>query len=57
MNESEQPNGTPHRGTTTLYQLAWILPGIAIPVGMLLALAMMAFAAAIHVHHVRLGVW
>jgi cytochrome c oxidase subunit 2 len=36
-------------GTTVyLYELAWILPSIAIPVGMLAALAVTAFGAGIH---------
>ena len=40
----------PARGSTTvyLYELAWILPSIAIPVGMLAALAVTAFGAGIH---------
>jgi cytochrome c oxidase subunit II len=38
------------RGTTVyLYELAWILPSIAIPVGMLSALLVTAFGAGIHV--------
>jgi cytochrome c oxidase subunit 2 len=38
------------RGTTIyLYELAWILPGVAIPVGMLVALIVTAFGAGIHV--------
>ncbi|MBI3990446.1 MAG: cytochrome c oxidase subunit II [candidate division NC10 bacterium] len=38
------------RGTTIyLYELAWILPSIAIPVGMLVALIVTAFGAGIHV--------
>ena len=37
------------KGTTIyLYELAWILPSIAIPVGMLVALAVTAFGAGIH---------
>jgi len=37
------------RGTTVyLYELAWILPSIAIPVGMLAALIVTAFGAGIH---------
>lgn len=37
------------RGTTVyLYELAWILPSIAIPVGMLVALVVTAFGAGIH---------
>jgi cytochrome c oxidase subunit 2 len=37
------------RGTTIyLYELAWILPSIALPVGMLAALAVTAFGAGIH---------
>jgi len=37
------------RGTTVyLYELAWILPSFAIPVGMLAALAVTAFGAGIH---------
>jgi cytochrome c oxidase subunit 2 len=36
-------------GTTIyLYELAWILPSIAIPVGMLVALTVTAFGAGIH---------
>ena len=36
-------------GTTIyLYELAWILPSIAIPVGMLVALAVTAFGVGIH---------
>jgi cytochrome c oxidase subunit 2 len=36
-------------GTTiSLYELAWILPSIAIPVGMLVALAVTAFGAGVH---------
>jgi cytochrome c oxidase subunit 1 len=38
------------RGTTIyLYELAWILPSVAIPVGMLVALMVTAFGAGIHV--------
>ena len=37
------------RATTVyLYELAWILPSIAIPVGMLVALVVTAFGAGIH---------
>src|SRR5262245_46645001 len=37
------------RGTTVyLYELAWILPSVAIPVGMLAALLVTAFGAGIH---------
>lgn len=37
------------RGTTVyLYELAWILPSIAIPVGMLAALVVTAFGAGMH---------
>jgi cytochrome c oxidase subunit 2 len=37
-------------GTTIyLYELAWILPSIAIPVGMLVALTVTAFGAGVHV--------
>lgn len=37
------------RGTTIyLYELVWILPSIALPVGMLVALAVTAFGAGIH---------
>src|SRR5262249_61251001 len=37
------------RGTTVyLYELAWILPSIALPVGMLAALVVTAFGAGIH---------
>ena len=37
------------RGTTVyLYELAWILPSFAIPVGMLVALVVTAFGAGIH---------
>jgi cytochrome c oxidase subunit 2 len=39
-----RPNTTAH-----LYELAWILPSIAIPVGMLVALIVTAFGAGIHV--------
>jgi len=40
---------TVKRGTTIyLYELAWILPSIALPVGMLVALAVTAFGAGIH---------
>jgi cytochrome c oxidase subunit II len=40
---------TPRPSTTVyLYELAWILPSIAIPVGMLAALAVTAFGAGIH---------
>ena len=39
----------PRRATTIyLYELAWILPSIAIPVGMLVALTVTAFGAGIH---------
>jgi len=38
-----RPNSTVH-----LYELAWILPSIAIPVGMLVALIVSAFGAGIH---------
>lgn len=34
--------------TIYLYELAWILPSIAIPVGMLVALVVTAFGAGIH---------
>ncbi len=34
--------------TVSLYELAWILPSIAIPVGMLVALVVTAFGAGIH---------
>ena len=38
-----------NRNTTVyLYELAWILPSIAIPVGMLAALTVTAFGAGIH---------
>lgn len=37
------------RGTTVyLYELAWILPSVAIPVGMLVALLVTAFGAGVH---------
>ncbi len=37
------------RGTTVyLYELAWILPSVAIPVGMLAAILVTAFGAGIH---------
>jgi len=37
------------RGTTIyLYELAWILPSFAIPVGMLVALVVTAFGAGVH---------
>ena len=35
--------------TIYLYELAWILPSIALPVGMLVALVVTAFGAGIHV--------
>lgn len=35
-------------GTVYLYELAWILPSLAIPVGMLVALIVSAFGAGIH---------
>ncbi len=35
-------------GTIYLYELAWILPSIAIPVGMLVALVVTAFGAGVH---------
>ena len=35
--------------TVYLYELAWILPSTAIPVGMLAALLVTAFGAGIHV--------
>ncbi len=39
-----------NRGATLyLYELAWILPSIAIPVGMVAALLVTAFGAGIHV--------
>src|SRR5688500_7299207 len=42
-----EPTARP--GTTVhLYELAWILPSIAIPIGMLAALAVTAFGAGIH---------
>lgn len=38
------------RGTTIhLYELAWILPSIALPIGMLVALVVTAFGAGVHV--------
>ncbi|MBI4247222.1 MAG: cytochrome c oxidase subunit II [Candidatus Rokubacteria bacterium] len=38
------------RGTTVyLYELAWILPSIALPIGMLVALVVTAFGAGVHV--------
>ncbi len=41
--------GLERRSTTVyLWELAWILPSIAIPVGMLVALAVTAFGAGIH---------
>jgi cytochrome c oxidase subunit 2 len=39
-------SGTP--ATVYLYELAWILPSIAIPVGMLVALTVTAFGVGIH---------
>ncbi|HEX9818412.1 MAG TPA: cytochrome c oxidase subunit II [Methylomirabilota bacterium] len=42
-----QPPGRPSP-TVYLYELAWILPSIAIPVGMLAALTVTAFGAGIH---------
>jgi cytochrome c oxidase subunit 2 len=42
------------KGTTVyLYELAWILPSIAIPVGMLAALTVTAFGAGIHLPSVH----
>jgi len=42
------------KGTTIyLYELAWILPSIAIPVGMLAALTVTAFGAGIHLPSVE----
>jgi cytochrome c oxidase subunit 1 len=38
----------PRKATVYLYELAWILPSIAIPVGMLSALLVTAFGAGIH---------
>jgi cytochrome c oxidase subunit 2 len=35
--------------TIYLYELAWILPSIALPVGMLVALVVTAFGAGVHV--------
>jgi cytochrome c oxidase subunit 2 len=44
---AEQPR---RPGTTVyLYELAWILPSIAIPVGMLVALTVTAFGVGVHV--------
>jgi len=44
---TREPESRP--GTTIyLYELAWILPSIAIPVGMLVALTVTAFGAGIH---------
>ena len=40
-------NGRP--STVYLWELAWILPSIALPVGMLAALAVTAFGAGINV--------
>ncbi|MBI2202766.1 MAG: hypothetical protein HYU41_02770 [Candidatus Rokubacteria bacterium] len=41
--------GLERRSTTVyLWELAWILPSFAIPVGMLVALAVTAFGAGIH---------
>jgi cytochrome c oxidase subunit II len=40
---------SPRQSTTVyLYELAWILPSIAIPVGMLAVLAVTAFGAGMH---------
>ena len=39
----------PRRSTLYLWELAWILPSIALPVGMLAALAVTAFGAGINV--------
>ena len=48
------PERPPRPGTTVyLYELAWILPSIAIPVGMLAALAVTAFGAGIHLPSVE----
>ena len=40
---------TERRSTVYLWELAWILPSIALPVGMLAALAVTAFGAGINV--------
>jgi cytochrome c oxidase subunit 2 len=44
---SDRPPSRPSP-TVYLYELAWILPSIAIPVGMLAALTVTAFGAGIH---------
>jgi cytochrome c oxidase subunit 2 len=47
---SDGTGGAGKQGTTVyLYELAWILPSIAIPVGMLVALVVTAFGAGVHV--------
>ena len=45
MAEPAKPQAT----TVYLYELAWILPSIAIPVGMLVALVVTAFGVGVHV--------
>ena len=44
----DPPPGFDSFGLGDLYELAWILPSIAIPVGMLVALAVTAFGVGIH---------
>lgn len=39
-----RPSSTAH-----LYELAWILPSIALPIGMLVALVVTAFGVGVHV--------
>jgi cytochrome c oxidase subunit 2 len=46
------PAGRPST-TVYLYELAWILPSIAIPIGMLAALTVTAFGAGIHLPSVE----
>ena len=47
----------PRRSTLYLWELAWILPSIALPVGMLAALAVTAFGAGINVAGDRGACW
>jgi cytochrome c oxidase subunit 2 len=48
MGRRMKPEPRPGPSTIYLYELAWILPSIAIPVGMLVALTVTAFGAGIH---------
>jgi cytochrome c oxidase subunit 2 len=49
MAEPTKPQAT----TVYLYELAWILPSIAIPVGMLVALVVTAFGVGVHLPSVE----